>query len=135
MNFKHLVQLDYWFGQPFSAQGLTLWFLVGGFLVLIITGLVAKIVAQYQEDKFKKIILKRSGSIGIGMGFLGMVWMFFRQEGIIFLSWRFWLLMWVLVLGWRLYRVLKYATHRIPDMKTEESNRARIEKYLPKSKK
>ena len=102
---------------------------------MIIAGLVAKIVAQYQEDKFKKIILKRSGGIGIGMGFLGMVWMFFRQEGIVFLSWRFWLLMWVLALGWRFYRVVKYATHRIPDMKTEESNRARIEKYLPKAKK
>jgi|GEM_PF-373183 len=134
MNIRNLVHLDYWFGQPFTAQGISLWLLLGGFLVCIVVGLVAIIVSQYQQEKFKKIILKRFGSVGVSMGFVGMIWMFFRQEGIVFLSWRFWMLLWVVVSGWRLWKIRVYMSQRIPDMKAEEENRARIEKYLPKSK-
>lgn len=134
MSIKNLFHVDYWFGQPFTAQGTSLWLLIGIFLLLIVVGLVCKIVSLYQEEKFKKVLLRRVGTIGITMGFLAMVWMFFRQEAIIFLSWRFWMLLWFVGMVWQVSTLVRYFLKRVPEIKSEEDKRARIEKYLPKSK-
>ncbi len=134
MNIANLFHLDYWFSQPFVAAGSSLWLLIGGFLVLVLAGLVCKIVSLYKEEKFKKVILKRSSHLAMTMGFLGLVWMFFRQERVVFLSLRFWLLLWVAVFVWWTLLIVKYITKRVPEIKTEEERLARIEKYLPKSK-
>lgn len=134
MQLTNLVRLDYWFSQPFAAQGKSLWLLIGGFLVLVLAGLVCKIVSLYKEEKFKKVILKRSSHLAMTMGFLGLVWMFFRQERVVFLGWRFWLLAWAALAVWWVYSIVKYITYRVPEIKTEQERLARIEKYLPKSK-
>lgn len=134
MNITNLLKLDYWFYQPFTARGLTLWLLIGGFLFFIVAGLVFKILSQYQNEKSKRLILKRAGSLGITMGFLGLLWMFFRQERIVILALRFWLLLWLVVTVFWVYRVVRYAIKRIPEIKAEEARRANVEKYLPKSK-
>ncbi|MBI2038021.1 MAG: hypothetical protein HYT15_03810 [Candidatus Magasanikbacteria bacterium] len=135
MNIANLFTLDYWFGQPFAAQGSSLWLLIGGFLLCIVAGLICKIASQFKEEKFKKIILKRLGNLGTVMGFLGLVWMFFRQEGAVFLAWRFWLLLWLAGFFWRLSIIVRYMVKRVPDIKQEEEKRVQIEKYLPKSNK
>lgn len=134
MNIQNLFHLDYWFSQPFTARGSTLWLLVGGFLLFIVAGLICKILSQYQESKFKRLFLKRSGSLGITMGFLGLMWMFFRQERVAFLAWRFWLLLWVVITAIWAYCLARYSLKRIPEIKAEDERRANIEKYLPKSK-
>ena len=132
MNITNLFKLDYWFSQPFTARGLTLWLLVGGFLLFIVVGLVFKILSQYQQNKSERLILKRSGSLGITMGFLGLIWMFFRQESVAFLAWRLWLLLWsAAALIWA-YRLARYALKRIPEIQAEEARRVNVEKYLPK---
>ena len=132
MSVQNLLHLDYWFSQPFTARDMTLWVLVGGFLFFIVTGLVFKILSQYHQDKSKRLFLKRSGSLGITMGFLGLVWMFFRQERVAFLAWRFWLLLWFVVTVIWGYYLARYALKRIPEIKAEESKRESLEKYLPK---
>ncbi len=134
MNIVNLFHLDYWFYQPFIARGSALWLLVGGFLLLIVTGLIFKIVSQYQNDKPRKLVLKKFGSLGITMGFLGLIWMFFRQENIPFLAWRFWLLLWAVAFAFWFYRLARYSLKRIPEIKAEEEKRAVMEKYLPKRK-
>ncbi len=133
MNIQNLFHFDYWFSQPFTARGLTLWLLVGGFLLFIVAGLVFKILSQYQQNKFKRLVLKKSGSLGITMGFLGLIWMFFRQEKAAFLAWRFWLWLWLAAAAIWAYHLARYALKRIPEIKAEEARRASIEKYLPKS--
>lgn len=132
MNITNLIKLDYWFSQPFTARGLTLWLLVGVFLLLIVKGLVLKIVSQYKDDKFKKLFFKRFGSFDITMGFFGLMWMFFRQERVAFLAWRFWMLLWSIVAIIWIYRLARYVIKRIPEIKAEEEKRVSIEKYLPK---
>ena len=134
MNIKNIFALDYWFGQPEGAQGLTLWIFVGGFLLLIITGLVLKIFAQYAEEKSNKTVMSKFAALGLTMGFSGLVWMFFRQEGIWFLGWRLWLVLWLALFIFWLYRIVSYLTKRIPQIKKEEAERVRIEKYLPHRK-
>ena len=132
MNIINLFNLDYWFYQPFTARGLALWLLIGGFLLFLLAGLVFKILSEYQNDKTKKIVLKRLGSLGVMMGFLGLIWMFFRQERVAFLAWRFWLLLWALVFVSWLSKIIRYMVKRVPELKAEEERRARMEKYLPK---
>lgn len=135
MNITNLFHLDYWFSQPFIARGNSLKLLVGAFLFFIVAGLVCRILSQYKEEKYKKIILKKFGNLGMAVGFLGMVWMFFRQEGVMFLSYRFWLLPVAVYMVWSAYKIYKYMTSRVPQIKEEEDRRARIEKYLPHHKK
>jgi UDP-N-acetylmuramyl pentapeptide phosphotransferase/UDP-N-acetylglucosamine-1-phosphate transferase len=132
MSIQNLFRLDYWFSEPFTARGATLWLLVGGFLLFIVLGLVDKILSQYQQDKSKRLMLKRSGSFGITMGFLGLVWMFFRQERVAFLAWRFWMFLWVVGAAIWVYCLARYALKRIPEIKAEEAKRIALEKYLPK---
>ena len=60
------------------------------------------------------------------MGFLGLLWMFFRQERIAFLAWRFWLLLWLAAVVFWAYRLARYALKRIPEIKAEEIRRANI---------
>lgn len=134
MDIKNLFHLDYWFSQPFIAKGLSLQLLVGIFLFLIVAGLICKILSQYKDETYKKVIFKRFGNLGMGVGFVGMVWLFFRQEGIALLSYRFWLLLLDIWLIWGLFKIYKYITARVPEIKSEEDRRARIEKYLPKAK-
>lgn len=131
MNFKNFFDYYYWTHQPYIAHGTTLWIYVGGFLFLIIAGLVCRIVAQYNENKFTKKILRRFSTIGTVMGFLGLLWMFFRQERVAFLAWRFWLLVWLVVIIWWLYKVIWYALKRAPEITAEEEKRRKMEKYLP----
>ncbi|MEK7131548.1 MAG: hypothetical protein AAB797_02325 [Patescibacteria group bacterium] len=132
MYIQNLFYLDYWFSQPFTARGPVLWLLIGGFLLFIVAGLIFKILSQYQSGKSSRLILKRAGSLGITMGFLGLLWMFFRQERIVFLAWRFWLLLWLAVVVFGVYRLARYTLKRIPEIKAEEARRANVEKYLPK---
>lgn len=133
MNITNLFHLDYWFTQPFAAHGSTLWILVGGFLLLIIVGLILRILVQSSQDKINKIILRRFSVFSMLMGLWGMAWMFFRQEKIPFLAWRFWLLLWLLVTVYWLSRILEYVVKRVPVIRQERQARERKEKYLPTS--
>jgi len=132
MSVQNLFYFGYWFSQPFIARGLALWLLVGGFLLFIVAGLIFKLLSQYQQNKFKRLVMKRAGTFGITMGFLGLMWMFFRQERAAFLAWRFWLLLWAAAAAIWAYRLARYAIKRIPEIKAEEDRRVNMEKYLPK---
>ena len=132
MALKNLFDFYYWFGQPFVATGLILWFLVGGFLALIVAGLILRIASQYSKQKSAGMLFKRLSALGIVMGFLGLLWMFFRQENTWFLSWRFWLLLWLVLLMRWIYRIIRYVVKRMPEIKAEQEKKERMEKYLPK---
>ena len=134
MTITNLFKLDYWFSQPFTARGLSLWLLIGGFLLLIVAGLIFKILSQYQNYKPARTVLKRFSNLGVTVGFLGLVWMFFRQERVAFLAWRFWILFLTVGFGFWVYRLIKYWVKRVPELKSEEAKREQIEKYLPRSK-
>ncbi len=133
MNLINLSRLDYWFSQPFVASGASLKLLLGFFLCCIIAGLVCRIMVQYKEERYIKIILKKFANLGMGVGFMGMVWMFFRQEGVKFLSYRFWLLFVAAYIVWSIYKIYKYVSARVPQIKDEQDRRARMERYLPKA--
>ena len=117
MNFGNLFRMDYWFNQPFSAQGATFWIFVIFFLILILGGIVLRIICSYSKEKTDKKIMHRFSSFGMTMGFFGIVWLFFRQERATFLAWRFWLLLWSFISIWWLAKILEYIVKRVPEIK------------------
>lgn len=131
MDIKNLFSINYWLSQPIPAYGATLWILVGGFLFFIIVGLVLRIVVQTNRDKAIKTALKRLSNFGMTMGLLGLMWMFFRQQNVFFLSWRFWLLILIGISAWWLVRILEYVVRRLPVIKQEQAEREMKTKYLP----
>ena len=134
MNIANLFKPDYWFSQPFTARGASFWLLIGGFLFLILAGLACKILSKYQNYKPTQTVLKKLGSLGLVLGFLGLIWMFFRQEMVAFLAWRFWLLFGVVVGVYTFWSAVGRFLKRNPKLKAEEAQREQIEKYLPKSR-
>ena len=132
MSFTNLFRMDYWFGQPFSAHGAIFWVFTILFLALILGGIISRIVCQYQKDKTSKLILRRFSTFGMTLGLFGIIWLFLRQEKVVFLAWRFWLALWLVVAVWWLARILEYIVKRVPQIKKEKEERKRREKYLNK---
>ncbi|OGH88761.1 MAG: hypothetical protein A3J93_01570 [Candidatus Magasanikbacteria bacterium RIFOXYC2_FULL_42_28] len=131
MSFTNLLTWSYWFTQPFTARGVAFTVLVVLFLFFVLLGLSAKIGRAYKSEKWLNEILRRIGNFGLTMGVLGLIWFFFRQERVTFLSWRFWLLFWIIgVIFWG-YKIIWYAIVRVPKIKTESQNRVAQGKYLP----
>jgi len=131
MNLKNLLDWSYWFYQPFTARGGVMWFFVILFLALVLFGLSSKITRLYNQDKWYKETLRRIGNAGITMGLLGLLWLFFRQERVVFFAWRFWLLLWLIGAVVWLIRIAIYLVRRIPIIKQEEAKRSTLDKYLP----
>ncbi len=134
MSIGNLFYWSYWFEQPYIAAGWTLAVWVGGFLALVLAGLVMRILRQKKVDNLIKEVYRRFSNIGFVMGLWGLFWMFLRQERIPFLAWRFWLWFWVLVFVWWLQGVLKYTIKRLPEIRQERIDRETRNKYLPGKK-
>jgi hypothetical protein len=131
LNIGNLWHMEYWFKQPDVAFGWTMWALVFSFLALFLFGLIAKIWRTYQGDKFNKEILRRLGNLGLTMGLLGLLWMFFRQEHVLLLAWRIWLLVLAMIFFWWLSKILRYFLKRVPELRAAEAGKEMREKYLP----
>ena len=132
MSVTNLLRMDYWFSQPFSAHGGVFWFFVFFFLVLILGGIISRIICQYKKEKTDKVILKRFSTFGMSLGLLGIIWIFFRQEKVVFLAWRFWLILWSVLAVWWLAKIFDYIVRRVPQIKAEKEERHKRNKYLIK---
>lgn len=136
MQIQNILKGSYWFYQPFIAVGAVKWFWIVSFLVMILLGLVAKII-RVTNNKISggtREVLRRAGNLLIIMGCLGWLWMFFRQQQVAFLAWRFWLLLWFVLFGCWAWRVIFYATKRLPLISDEQAKKDSQAKYLPKNK-
>lgn len=134
MSVYNLFYLSYWIGQPRIARGNVLLFWVLSFLFLVLVGLVCKFLSHRREENEIKKALRRFGNLGLAMGFLGLLWLFFRQERVAFFAWRFWLAFWLLGFVWWLGAVIRYTIKRLPEIKKERWEREMRAKYLPKKK-
>ena len=135
MSITNLLYMSYWFQQPFTVRGWTLWIWVGGFLVMVLAGLILRIVMSLTADKPIKEVFRRFGNLALVMGFAGLFWMFLRQERVYILAFRFWLLVWLGISGYWLYRITWYLIKRVPAIREENLQRETLEKYLPKRNK
>lgn len=136
MQIQNIWKTSYWFYQPFIAVGGIKWFWIISFLALVLAGLIAKIVRIYNKKigQSTQEVLRRAGNMLIITGLLGLLWIGFRQQQVTFLAWRFWLVLWVLLFVWWGWKVIFYATKRLPLINEEQAKKQLMGKYLPKSK-
>jgi len=131
MNLINLFSLSYWFSQPEPALGLVKWLLVLSFLSLVLVGLILRILLINKKDKIIKEIYRRLSNVGFTVGIFGLLWMFFRQENVLFLAWRFWIIVIGLIFILSLIKVCNYIFKRVPEIKAENIKRLEKQKYLP----
>ncbi|HLD60710.1 MAG TPA: hypothetical protein VJA27_01075 [Patescibacteria group bacterium] len=134
VNWQQLLTSSYWFSQPAGAEGWTYWGFLLFFLAFFVAGIVLRVVMRFKNDAPTRTALARFSSLGLTLGFFGLLWLFFRQQRVSFLAWRFWLPIWDIIFIWWLYRIVHYLLRRAPQLREEQRERQRIEKYLPKNK-
>lgn len=132
MNIMNLFDWYYWFHQPYIARGQTMWIWVVIFLISVFAGLVLKFAGQKIRTNYLKKIINSFSNIGLAVGLVGLLWMFFRQERVPFLAWRFWLIFIFGIALWRIIANVVFLTRRAPKIKKEQAEKAIQEKYLPK---
>jgi hypothetical protein len=91
-----------------------------------------KIVASRRHEKVMKKVYHRFGNVALFLGILYGIWIFFRQEEVPIFSGRFWLLIVIIITLWWLYKVIYYLQKRVPEIKRQNEERMKKEKYLPK---
>lgn len=130
MSIKNIFIWSYWFSQPYVALGLVFKIWLGGFLAMVLVGLVALIIRRKKTMEAERKIFGRLSACLLTMGMLGLVWLWLRQQNVFFLAWRFWLGLWlILFLVW-ITRIAWYMAMRLPKVKEQNKERAIKEKYL-----
>ncbi len=100
-----------------------------GFIVAI--GVVSKMMETHIKDDLKIKAYRRIFNLGLTMGILGYVYMFFAWQGVTLLSARFLLIIWLVVLLIWLGFIIKYLTLDVPKLRKNINDRRNFEKYIP----
>ncbi len=132
ISIMNLFDWYYWFHQPYIARGMTMWIWVIFFLFFVFSGLVLKFISQRIETNYLKKTINSFSNIGLSVGLLGLLWMFFRQERVPFLAWRFWLIIIFGIAIWRKIVNIIFLVRRAPIIKKEQAEKIAKAKYLPK---
>ena len=105
------------------------------FAALVVFGIIAKVLSKKKSGSmFWAEGGKRLGAFGVWMGALGLLLVFFMHELIYFFGARFWLLVWAAGALWWLLRIIRFLTAVVPKQSAAYAERARIEKWIPKSR-
>lgn len=100
------------------------------FGALVIMGIVSNLSAR-GVDSLKAKGLKRLTNLGLTMGSLGYLYLFFAWQRAALLGARFWLLgLGLITVGWLLF-IIKYLIFKVPARRKEINERRRFEQYLP----
>ena len=136
IDFSAIIQPKYWFDlSPSPMSGTSQKVLLAFFVTLFIAGMVLRAMEKSKRfDRFVGRAVHRASHIGVTMGCLGLMFLFFSFEQVRLFGARFWFLFWVIGLlvwlGFVLYDYLKV----VPREKQLEDVRRQKEKYLPKKK-
>jgi len=131
MNFLNIFKWTYYFDDNLAMTflGWGYWVIVG----LLGLGIIAAIVVPRVTKKLpflpRQIIL-HSAALAMLVGWLGLLWLFFRYEGLRYLSWRLWptiLLVYALV---RIGLMVKFAWVDFPKRRTSKISGREKERYL-----
>lgn len=132
MRWQNIFKEIYWFSEPGLLQGNSKLLVYIFFWTLVVVGLVIILHFRGQVQGALRFLLTRYTNLGITMGALGLILVFFRQNHVFFLGWRCWFLIWLVVFSIWLYRLLKYTFKRLPAIRAEHKQRELRERYLPK---
>ena len=125
-NPAHLFNL-----RPAAMQPRAIIILAVVFGLIIIAGIISKLIENKTKDGLKIKAYRRIFNLGLTMGILGYVYLFFAWQGVTLLGARFLLLVWLLVLLFWFGFILKYLLLNVPRLRRDIDSRRSFEKYLP----
>lgn len=121
--------------QPGNLSHGMLIFLSVVFSILVVAGVAVKIYRQLaKKDNCTNKLLNKYFGLLLTMGILGLVWVWFRDERVNFLSARFWLVIWLAGLIIWLAMIIKFQTKTIPEIRRNIEKKKELARYLPKKK-
>lgn len=135
MNFiKAILSPSYWLTHQHPVPEAWLNFLTVAFGLLIIVGLVAAVLSTRRAFLAPvRTLLRKSAAMGITMGLLGYLLLFFSVQQVAFFSARLMYLLWGIgALVW-LYKIIYYGFFVLPARFQEQAEKRQREKYLPKA--
>jgi uncharacterized membrane protein YkvI len=89
MSFLHLFQLSYYFDSYSLSTFPGFWIVVGVMAVLVVASVIVKKRSGGMTYAKREMISRITGPVFVA-AWLSLLWLFFRYEGIIYLSWRLW---------------------------------------------
>ena len=132
-----LLSASWWFGTIplYNSTTLRTFFVL--FLSLIILGALVRMVSKRRlKDRYQLEVTKRSASLLVVMGILGLWYWFVANQQIPFLSARFWLPVLVILALWWAYKIVHYAVKEVPELRAKKMETVEAKTYMqPKRKK
>lgn len=136
IDLTTVLQPKYWFDfSPSPMSGTSEKVLLAFFGLVFIVGLVLRTMEKRKKlERFVARAVHRGTHVGLTMGALGILFLFFGFEQVRLFGARFWYLFWLIGflvwLGFILHEYFKVA----PREKKIEDLRRQREKYLPRKK-
>jgi hypothetical protein len=125
-NLRHLFNL-----RPEAMTQRAIIILTVIFGLLLILGIAAKMIQPKTKDGLKIKGYRRLTHLGLAMGILGFVYLFFAWQGVALLAARFWLLLWAISLAvWGAF-IAKYLLKDVPKLRRDIENKRKFDKYIP----
>lgn len=138
LNLKLLTDLSFWFETaPFPMSSKTTIVAGSFFLFFIALKIIGRLFYLNHKKNLRapeKKLISRTESMLVTMGLLGLAWVFFRSEGVPFLSMRFWFLLWLAGFAVWVYLIVRYGLIEVPKHIASLDAAAARERYLPRKK-
>lgn len=125
-NLGHLFSV-----RPGAMQMRAIIILAVIFGLFIIFGFFSKLKAKKINDGLKSKAWQRLYYLGVSMGIIGFVYIFFAWQGVALLAARFWLLIWMIVIIVWLVFIAKYLYIQVPKLRKNINTKRDFEKYVP----
>lgn len=126
-NFKYLFAVD-----PGPLSSIFLKFLIIIFSIFLFLSLIFRFLIYFKKKDLILInFFKKLNYFFLTLAILGFILLFFRQEGIPFLSRRFWLLILLISSLFWLFFIFRFV-FKIPQEKKKLKEKEIFEKYLPR---
>lgn len=133
MSVFNLFTISYWFATPRAISTTALTVLFVAFGVMVVVGLALKSAAHKGAiERFLAKAVERWGSMSMNMGFLGFIMIFLRYQRTPFFMLRFWMLVWLIGLLFWAYRIWKYQTKKLPELRERYAEEAKRYAFIPR---
>lgn len=117
--------------RPPAMQVRAIIILAVAFGLFIVFGIVSKIMAAKTKDGLKAKSWRRLFHLGLTMGILGFVYIFFAWQSVVLLASRFWLIIMLLVIIVWLGFIGKYMFLAAPKLRAKINKERNFDKYIP----
>ena len=131
MSFLHFFDWTYYFDSNLSMTflGWGYWIIVALLVLMIIAGQIVPRRTKKLQFLQRQLVL-RSAAVANVVGWVGLLWLVFRYEGIKYFSWRLWAVLLVLYVLIQVGLMIKYAKFDFPAKRASKVSGQEKDKYL-----